>query len=426
MRKLRIAIQKEWWILLNDKIGLLLLFGMPILMVFIITMVQNSSYEMAKSNRFHLRVVNGDKGFYGDSLIRLLKETNAFDIRVEKMNQNNQVSKQLSGENELLLVQIPVNFSQSVGDKGKRIASEIVAEMGMGSSTAQNQPKQHSKLYIFYNPILQENYRRSIENSFTAFVAKLESKAIMNAVFKQVGITDQSPSLRAALQENSSIVSMKPSGIHQFTKIPNATQHNVPAWTLFALFFMVVSLGTNLVRERESASYIRLQLIPNSFRLVIWSKVIVYFGVATAQILVLFLAGVYLFPLLSLPPLFMPASLLPLILVSIGSAGCAIAYAVVVGTFSKTVEQSNGFGAISILVFAAIGGVWVPNFVLPDYLKVIGKLSPLQWCINGYYQVFLEEANLTNLIGLFCYFIGFIVISMLLISWKLKRMKSMK
>jgi ABC-2 type transport system permease protein len=32
--------------------------------------------------------------------------------------------------------------------------------------------------------------------------------------------------------------------------MPNSVQHNVPAWALFAIFFIVVPLSINLVKEK--------------------------------------------------------------------------------------------------------------------------------------------------------------------------------
>jgi ABC-2 type transport system permease protein len=425
MRKLFTAIKKEWWILRSDKAGLLLLFGMPILMVFIVTMVQNSSFEMAQSNRLKITVINNDQGRLGEALIRKIQQTNSFLIHVEKAPFSN-LPTQLLENDQLLLVQIPADFTRKMTDKANQVSSDILSEMGMSENQLAKSRKSASELMLYYNPVLQENYRQSIASMMTSFVAQLESETFISAVFKTVGVENNSQQIIQNLQQPSVQIAMLPASHQKQAIIPNATQHNVPAWTLFAMFFMVVSLGSNLVRERQSASYLRLQLIPNSHRLVIWSKALIYFIVAMAQITVIFALGIVVFPLIGLPKLMLPSAVLPLIVVSIGAAACAIVYAVLIGTFSKTVEQANGIGAISILVFAAIGGIWVPTFVMPDYLKTIGMISPLQWCLKGYYRVFLEGAGIENLGFLMLYFVGFIGGCLLLISWKSKHMQSLK
>ena len=68
-----------------------------------------------------------------------------------------------------------------------------------------------------------------------------------------------------------------------------------------------------------------------------------------------------------------------------------------IGTLASTEDQSNGFGAVSIIIFAALGGVWVPTFIMPHYLQVISLFSPLHWCIEGFYVLFLKHGNWNEL-----------------------------
>jgi ABC-2 type transport system permease protein len=65
--------------------------------------------------------------------------------------------------------------------------------------------------------------------------------------------------------------------------IPNATQHNVPAWTIFAMFFIVMSLGGSVVREKVSGSFIRLKTMPTNYLVGLLSKQITYLGVTMIQ-----------------------------------------------------------------------------------------------------------------------------------------------
>ena len=202
--------------------------------------------------------------------------------------------------------------------------------------------------------------------------------------------------------------------------IPTSTQHNVPAWSIFAMFFMVISLGGNIVKERLSGSFVRLQTIPSSFSLVLISKMFTYLFVALLQLTVIFSLGKFVFPLIGLPSLDLPSNVLGLILISALSAFAAISFAMLVGTFAKTVEQANGFGAVTIIILAAIGGVWVPTFVMPAYMQTIGNISPLHWCLEGYYTLFLKGGDWYLLSPTILFLIFFILACQILIYSKLK------
>jgi ABC-2 type transport system permease protein len=116
----------------------------------------------------------------------------------------------------------------------------------------------------------------------------------------------------------------------------------------------------------------------------------------------------FVFPYLGLPELKMPTNILALIVISVLSAYAAISYSLLIGVYAKTQDQAGGFGAISIIIFAAIGGIWVPSFIMPEYMQNIGMISPLHWCIEGYYSLFLKNGEWNELTGTFIYLLLFI------------------
>ncbi len=70
MHILRATIIKDLKILLRDRVGLFMMFFMPILLVIVITSVQNSAFELVNNNKISLVIYNNDK----DSLSQRLVE----------------------------------------------------------------------------------------------------------------------------------------------------------------------------------------------------------------------------------------------------------------------------------------------------------------------------------------------------------------
>ncbi|MEO8885096.1 MAG: ABC transporter permease, partial [Mucilaginibacter sp.] len=110
-------------------------------------------------------------------------------------------------------------------------------------------------------------------------------------------------------------------------------------------------------------------------------------------------------PFIGLPALNLPADMLALIITTLICGWCAVSYAICVGVFSQTQEQANGFGAVSIVILAAIGGLMVPSFAMQGTFKSAADLSPMHWCLEAYYSLFLQGGKLVdvtnNLIPLF-------------------------
>jgi ABC-2 type transport system permease protein len=421
MRKLLASIKKEALLLLHDKIGLMLMYLMPILLVFIITIVQNSAFQLVTENSLDILIVNHDKGALGDSLTKMLESSGSFSVEKERNLSFEQIKKETIDRKKLMSIYIPEEFSNQLLSKAGHISNMMLAEFGVtDKKTHQVKKEKSSQIVLFYDPVLQENFRLSLTNSLNTVLSGLENQNMIRQLFLDMGYKKIPKSIEKELIRKQTDIKTAPASSSNSSQMPNSTQHNVPAWSLFAMFFMVISLGGNLVKERLSGSFIRLQTIPSAFFLVICSKIAVYLFVALSQLFILFSLGVFVFPLIGLPQLNIPPNILPILVISILSALAAISYALMVGTYAKTQEQANGFGAISIIIFAAIGGIWVPSFIMPAYLQTIGKASPLHWCIEGFYTLFLKNGTWSELSGTIIYLLLFTFICQFLTFVKLR------
>jgi ABC-2 type transport system permease protein len=384
MKKLLVSLKKELLLLMSDKVGLLLMYLMPLLLVFIITLVQDSAFKLVNENRLELLIINDDKGAMGDSLINRLKLSGNFAIEIDDNLSINRLKKETLDRKKLMSIYIPVNFSKGIQSNSAKISNLMLTEFGVVDSTSQTKNKKalkNAQIDLFFDPILQDNFRLSIMTGINTIISGLENQDMMEQLFRDMGYDKIPDHIRKELVAKQAPINPVPAVEGEGASVPNSSQHNVPAWSLFAMFFMVISLGGNIVKERLSGSFIRLQTIPSAFLLTIWSKIIVYLFVALTQLTIMFMIGIFVFT------------------ISVLSAIAAISYSLLIGVYAKTQEQANGFGAISIIIFAAIGGIWVPSFVMPEYMQQLGKISPLHWCIEGYYTLFLKNGAWSELTG---------------------------
>ena len=79
------------------------------------------------------------------------------------------------------------------------------------------------------------------------------------------------------------------------------------------------------------------------------------------------------------------------------SGFAAIGFGILLGTVAKTQEQSAPFGATSVIILAAIGGVWVPVFAMPKMMQIIAQSSPMNWGLNAFYDVLLRNATIKDI-----------------------------
>ena len=394
---------------------------MPVLLVFTITIIQDSVYKIVDSNKISMLVANHDTGNLGDKLVARLDSSGMFSISEDTTLTPADVKNSISNKKALTAIYISADFSEKLQSKSEQLTGIIMADFGMADSTQKKQPQvQVPAIQFFHDPVLQENYCYSIVNVLHAHLSVIESTQMIENIYKEMGASTTSPQLKESIQDNQIKIERIVATSGTQNKIPSSTQHNVPAWTIFAMFFMVVSLGTNIVKERTSGSFMRIKTMPTSFSTVLISKQFIYTAIAFMQVLVIFSIGLYILPLITFPPLEIPENITGTIAIIFACSFAAVSYALMIGTLANTEDQSNGFGAISIIIFAALGGVWVPTFIMPHYLQVISLFSPLHWCIEGFYALFLKHGNWADLAKPILILVAFSLICQAIAYFKIK------
>ena len=416
------CIKKELLILFNDKVGLSLMFGLPIALVFLMTIIQDSAFKIINENRMDILISNQDEGELGKDLIDLLSNSDAFNIEVDNQVTKAQIGKTLFDRDKLVALYIPGNFSQSLEDKASAVSEQMLFDLGISENEPQLNVTLVKGILFLHDPVLQENYANSILSLVYTFLGSLEQSLMVSQLYDQMGV-ENPESLEATMNNNRIEIEKIVASSAGEVPNPNSAQHNVPAWTIFAMFFMVLSLGSNITFEKNSGSFIRLKTTPTHFGLILTSKMGVYILASILQVAIIFSIGHWVFPFIGLPQLNMPSQTLGMMVMILLTSLAAVSYAVMIGTIAKTPEQNNGIGSISIMIFAALGGIWVPLFALPEYMVYISYASPMRWCLQGFYSLFLTDSGLIELWGVIISIILFIIACQLITVVKLKREK---
>ncbi len=399
MFKLWSTIIKDYRILTRDRMGLILMFVMPIVLAIVIASVQNSTFELVNKNKIPILLLNKDSSEPARELETALSKVGMFDVKkVHNVQDEADLESRINTKDALVAIVIPVNYSEGVLAKAKKITGEALKNI----VTQDEDSIQHSAdttipVKLYYHPVLQQSFRKSIDGMLQSALQFIQSKYIVKNVYYAVNEENIPDALEKQIVTNQTPVAEIPVSKGNNRQIPNATQHNIPAWTIFAMFFIVISLGSSVVREKLNGSIIRLRTLPTHFGLAIVSKQIIYMLVTLLQAAVIFSIGMWLFPQMGLPALNLPSDKGALFLVTFICGLCAASFAICVGVLSNTPEQANGFGAVAVVLLAAVGGLLVPSFVMPASFQLIMRLSPLHWGLEAYYGLFLEGANLKDI-----------------------------
>lgn len=397
MYQLLASILKDFRLLLRDKVGLILMFAMPILLVLVITSLQNNTFKIVNEHQVPIVVFNQDGEGLSLQLESALGDVGMFELISNTTSTSTEDFAAVMEQNDALVgLYLPKGFSEKLSSNAEMLTQNTLSDLGVGLGEGNALPEM-GVLDVYYSPVLQESYRLAIEGALRSSLKLVQSRKMLNLIYEAINESEMPQEVEESLLHNDVQLSTQLVTKDGSGAIPNATQHNVPAWTIFAMFFMVTSLGSSLVREKRSGSFIRLKTMPGGYLSGIFSKQVVYLFVALLQVLVIFSIGVWVFPLMGLPRLNLPEDLLALFVVSVVSGLCAISYALCLGVFSATEEQTNGFGAVSIVILAALGGILVPSFAMPESFRIFTSISPLYWCLQSYYELFLASGRLADI-----------------------------
>ncbi len=405
MFKFKTAILKELKILFADKVGLAFMFFMPVALVIIISIIQDSAFNLINNQNVEILVSNQDNDELSLELIELINQSGMFKVNVNNNLDSIETYDLVMKGKDQLAVFIPENFTNSISLNAKSVARSALTELGMDEGLPKLDTNyRNNGIHFFYAPVLQESIKQPAIGIVQAQLRVLENKTLIDEIYRMLEVE---PSENIADKYMAPIEQVMTKGENSSLQV-NSTQHNVPSWTIFAMFFMVVSLGSNIVSEKINGSFIRLKSMPSSFAFILSSKVLTYLIAAFLQVFVIWGIAFLLFPIMGLPPLTLPGSI-GLTMVSLFIiAMAAISYAVMIGTFANTKEQANGIGASSIIIFAAIGGLWIPVFIMPVIFRTISKISPLHWCLEAFYKLFLGSGTLAELLPVYIVLLLFI------------------
>jgi ABC-2 type transport system permease protein len=249
--------------------------------------------------------------------------------------------------------------------------------------------------------VIQTNMKHALLFAVEKIVAGAENKLLMDKFAEQIkkvtGATDTSLSAAADISQMVQVTEQNKSLGFDSLSI-NSVQHNVPAWTMFAMFFIVFPLAGNFIKEREDGSLLRLRLIAGSQFPFIAGKYFFYFIICLLQFALMMAVGLYLLPLLGLSKLVTGDKVLFIAIAALSISLAATAFGLVVATAFRTHQQALSFGAVSVVVLAAMGGVWVPVYVLPHTMQVISGLSPLSWGLELCNDIFLRSTPFGELL----------------------------
>ncbi|HEY2727173.1 MAG TPA: ABC transporter permease, partial [Parafilimonas sp.] len=175
--KLLATIQKDVRILLRDKMGLLLMFAMPVLLVIIVTSIQSSVFDVAGKNKIALLICNKDSGRLSKEFIHALDTTGMFNLLYISPSANaKDIGDEMHKKDIVISVVIDPSFTNQIEIKAKNNAGKALTSFGLEGETAKANFSNNNYLDLYYNPIIQQSLKLSIQGALSSSIQIIQSK----------------------------------------------------------------------------------------------------------------------------------------------------------------------------------------------------------------------------------------------------------
>lgn len=398
LNKLIASVKKETRHLLRDREAFLLLFVMPLIFVLIISMAMRDTFREQGGVVLPVVIIDNDRDVVGPAVIEAFSSIKAF--RVETAVEGNGTTEEdikadvTAGRHKFAVI-IPRGATA-----GANSAVQRQLRFVRGVDAAQ------VKVRLIADPQLRSDMRSLAAVSTGRALQAIENRVLWERFAALAGMKitpEREKEIREILASNrpfAEVVAEDAAARAEQGDLPKPTsvQQSVPAWSLFAVFFLVIPLSVTFIKERQAGCLQRLRSMPVPVWVIMLGKAVPFFIVNQLQLILMLLAGMYIVPLLGGDRLEIGDAPVAIAMVSFAVSFAAVSYGLAVAAYCKTTEQATTFGGASIIIFGALGGIMVPKFIMPPVMQRLAVVSPMSWGLDGYLDIFVRHGSVRDIL----------------------------
>ncbi len=357
-------------------------------------------------------VVNQDAGEYGDTIVEVLKDLQ--ELSLETAATPAAAEDQVATGEFMAAVIIPTDFSQSLDDYQAteitvsidpaqanygRIITTIVEEIA-GAMAIQGEIR-YGIREVLTDMGLDESANPEV---FRASQAQTEG-----VIFTQMQHLETDEPIQFQR------VDVKGKGVFSWEDSVFALQ--LPALTVMFAFFVIPSLATELIKEKELGSLRRLIASPLPRGALIGGKVCAYTLLIIIQVVLVFgIAAIFFdMPLGNSP--------LGLLLVTLALGLTTTTLGMLVAALARSRDQATSIGMLLIFGLGILGGCFNPDtafFRGEGFMAKVSYYTPQAQAMIGYHTLIILNGTLAEVLPYVGYLLAISLIFFLIAIWRFK------
>lgn len=376
---LRALMLKEWRILLRDVHALAVLFLMPALFLLLMAMAManiNLDRQPPLDLLLEMPADDADSRFFQRALAAQL-QTRSFSVSAPAADGESQTTTlhNKPGAGEPLRVRLPQGFSQRLLENDPPAVSLVFPARTDAASRQQLRGAVQVALAQTRLMAFLLDSGELAEDSSTAERLELVARRTANRIDEQELLASGDLAQRA-----------------------NASQHNVPAWLIFGMFFVMLPMANSFQREQANGTLLRLRCMGLGLGPLALGKLPPYFAINLIQFGLLLGIGVWALPLLGVPGLNLPGSPLAYALLALCLTLATCSLGLAIAALARSTEQALLLSGGLNIILAAIGGIMVPKGVMPESMRQLAEISPMSWALDAFLTLLVGQGGIADIL----------------------------
>jgi len=175
------------------------------------------------------------------------------------------------------------------------------------------------------------------------------------------------------------------------TVVPSGFDHSIPGTTIqFIMMMVLIYGGVSIMEDRKKGILGRMLFSPLSTGELFRAKLLARWLMGLLQALMLFVVGKIFFKL--------NLGSVPLALLVIAVFALAMAaLSLFVGSLISKEDTIIGLSVLLANMFAALGGCWWPNEIVPPAVRTVARISPAYWAMDALHQLTFLQGGFADI-----------------------------
>jgi ABC-2 type transport system permease protein len=400
---------KELKVLWLDREALALLFAMPMFFILVMSFALEGVFEAgSKGHPIPILVIHQKGGRLADQAVADLKRTEGL-VLIETHDGiplARDKAEQLIGKGVYpLALLFPEGFTEQI------------------LKNASDPQKEKVTVYLISDPAMNLQLLATVKGAIQGVIERRVLLArVPQRLRERFRTFEELWGEFGSLLRNTNVSGLEKPGVdlihtfpkgYDFGRRPTATEQNVPAYAIFGVFFIVLTLASSFLQEKKDGTFQRILAAPLYKTALLIGKLLPYYLVNLIQIGLMLSVGVVVFG--------MKLGHLPaLVIVSLALAAVANGLGLLVAALGKTEAQVNGLSVLLAITLSALGGMMVPTFIMPDLMKTLSLFTPHAWALAGYHDIIIRGLGTREVLTEVAILMGFASLFFVMALWRFR------